>query len=192
MTMFHDRYPEDLILTVDDFTACGWKAALVGATCEGYRSMCDALSDAAKQATQNGQKARGKVLWLLADACSMILAPASTNKPYKSRVVSSDGRSLIPDDLLETDIAFFAQIVDVIDDSWLKARLADLVWFRQTPRKVKFALAAIDSYRLIPLDTEAWWNDGKECWQRAINLARLLGEGAGERLAASIIGAFSW
>ena len=193
MTMFYDRYPEDLILTVDDFTACGWKAALVGATCEGYRSMCDALSDAAKQATQNGQKAHGKVLWLLADACSMILAPASTNKPYKSRVVSSDGRSLIPDDLLETDIAFFAQIVDVIDDSWLKARLADLVWLRQTPRKVKFALAAIDSYRLIPLETEAWWHGGKQCWQRAIRLALMCGVGAGNRLTemeASILDAF--
>ena len=133
MIMFHDRYPRDLILTVDDFTTCGWKAVLVGATCEGYRSMCDALSDAAKQATQNGQKVHGKALWLLADACSMMLDPASVNKPYKSRVVSSEGRSLIPEDLLETDIAFFAQIVDVIDVSWLKARLADLVWFHAGP-----------------------------------------------------------
>ena len=154
--------------------------------------MCDALSDAAKQATQNGQKAHGKALWLLADACSMMLDPASVNKPYKSRVVSSEGRSLIPEDLLEADIAFFAQIVDVINDSWLKARLADLVWFRQAPRKVKFALAAIDSYRLIPLDTEAWWHGGKECWQRAIRLTLMCGAGAGNRLTemeASIIDA---
>ena len=35
---------------------------------------------------------------------------------------------------------FFAEIVETIDDPWLKARLADLVWLMQSPRAVKFAL----------------------------------------------------
>ena len=124
----------------------------------------------------------------------MMLSPDSTNEPFKPLWSDGQQRSIIPDDLSETDVAFFAEIVETIDDPWLKARLADLVWLLQRPRNVKFALAAIDSYRKVPLDTDTWVLDGGKCWQRAVNLARQLGAGAGERLAemeASIIKAFT-
>ena len=159
--------------------------------------MYSAFSDAAKQSINQDRQAHGKVLSLLADACSMMLSSDSTNEPFKPFVdfrASGGGRSILPDDLSETDIAFFAEIVETVDDPWLKARLADLVWLLQSPRKVKFALAAIDSYRTIPLDIETWLHGGDRCWQRAIDLARLIKAGAGERLAemeASIIKAFT-
>ncbi len=199
MTMSHDRCQEDLILTVRDFAGCGWKAALAGASREDYYSMSNAFFSAAKQAISEDRQAHGKVLELLAHVCSMMLSSDSINEPFKPLTVLGGQRSMTPDDLSEDDVTFFAQIVDEIDDPCpkahlLKARLADLVWLIQRPREVKFALAAIDSYRSIPLDTETWVRDEDECWQRAIGLARLLGAGAGERLAeieASIIKAFT-
>ena len=112
----------------------------------------------------------------------MILSPDSANEPFKPFSVSQNGRSPIPDAFSETDVAFFAEIVETIDDPWLKARLADLVWLKQRPRNHQFALAAIDSYRAIPLDTETWLRGGKQCWQRAIGLTRMLGAGADDRL----------
>ena len=182
--MSHNRYPKDLILTLEDFANCGWKEVLAGADRKDYPSMYYAFSDAAKQAINEDRQAHGKALWLLADACSMMLSSDSFNEPFKPFMVSSDGRrSIIPDDLSETDVAFFAEIVETIDDPWLKARLADLVWLMQSSRDVKFALAAIDSYRTIPLDTETRVRDGDKYWQRAINLARMLRAGAGDRLA---------
>nr|WP_144290472.1 DUF4209 domain-containing protein [Chitinilyticum litopenaei] len=56
----------------------------------------------------------------------------------------------------------------------LKARLADLVWIRADKRNVTAALAAMDSYRQIPLDKETWIRYGRECWERAIELAKWL------------------
>lgn len=50
MTMSQDRYPKDLILTVEDFTSCGLKAVLAGATGKDYPSMSDAFVDSVKQA----------------------------------------------------------------------------------------------------------------------------------------------
>ena len=195
MTMSHDRCQEDLILTVEDFAGCGWKAALAGVAREDYYSMSNAFSSAAKWAIDEDRQTDGKVLGLLAHVCSMMLSSDSVNEPFRPCIVSSDGRrSMIPDDLSEDDVTFFAQIVDYIDDPWLNARLADLVWLLQRPRNVKFALAAIDSYRSIPLDTETWVDEGEKCWQRAIGLTRLLGAGVGERLAeieASVIEAFT-
>lgn len=131
---------------------------------------------------EEGRQSHGKVLWLLADACSMMLSPKSINEPFKPFMVMDGQRSVIPEDLPEADISFYAQIVDGNDDPWLKARLADLIWLKQRPRDVKYALAAIDSYRTIPLDTKTWIRGGDKCWERAISLARMLKDGAGERL----------
>lgn len=191
--MNFERYPSDLTVTEKDFTDCGWKDVLGAKKYNGYLEMWHAFSDAARQAIAEGRYSHGKVLWLLADACSMMLNPKSYNEPFKPAVVMEGGRSAIPDDLHETDIHFFSRIIDSIDDIWLKARLADLVWLKQKPRDIRFALIVIDSYRSIPLDTETWIREGQVCWERAINLARLLNTGAGNRLQemeATVIKAF--
>ena len=148
---------------------------------------------ATRQAMEEGRQSHGKVLQLFADACSMVLSPKSINDPFKPLLVMERGRFPIPEDLSEADIMFFAQIVDAVDDPWLKARIADLIWLKQRPSEVRFALAAIDAYRLIPLSTETWVRDGRECWERAIGLSRMLGTGTGNRLTkieAAIIQSF--
>lgn len=192
--MTNQRYPVDLIITPEHFSASGWQEALVSASREGYSSMWQSLSVAARKAIDEGRNEHGKVLWSLADACSMMLSPSSLNEPFKPYAVFHDRRSVIPDDLSESDIEFFASIVADINDIRLKARLADLVWLKKTPRDVSFALIAIDAYRAIALDTETWVRDGRECWARAITLARMLKAGAGDRVAqmeANIIAAFN-
>jgi hypothetical protein len=177
------RYPSDLIVTAQDFTECGWTSTLANEEREGYPSMWQAFSSAARKVSEDNRPSHGKALWLLADACSMMLSPKSLNEPFKPFMVIEGRRSVIPDDFSESDIAFYAEIVDAIDDAWLKARVADLVWLKQRPRSVQFAFAAIDAYRLIPLDAETWVRGGRECWERAISLARMLKTGAGTRLA---------
>ena len=162
--MGEERYPADLAITEKDFHDCGWKDVLSKTSREGYSSMWQAFSAAARQAMDEGRQAHGKVLWLLADVCSMMLASKSINEPFKPFMVMEGRRSVIPDDLSETDVAFYAQVVDAVDDPWLKARLADLAWLKQTKRDVRFALAAIDAYRSITLDTETWVRGGRECW----------------------------
>lgn len=192
--MNDQRYSADLIVTAKDFTACGWRSSLADEGREGYSSMWQAFSSSAREASEDNRPSHGKALWLLADACSMMLSPKSLNEPFKPFMVMEGRRSVIPDDLSESDITFYAEIVDEIDDVWLKARVADLVWLKQRPRNVQFALATIDAYRLIPLDTETWVRGGRECWERAISMARMLKAGAGMRLTemeAAILDAFN-
>ena len=199
MSMPQNDCEKDVNLTSEDFTGCGWKEVLANADRNDYSSIYFAFSDAAKQAINEDHQVHGKVLSLLAQACSMKFSPESFNEPFKPFTLSDSQISIIPDVFSENDIAFFAGIIDEIDDPCpkvhiLKARLADLVWLLQRPRDVRFTLAAIDSYRSIPLDTETWVRGGDKCWQRAITLARMLGAGAGERLIeieASIIKAFT-
>ena len=192
--MIKQRYPAELIITPEYCSSSGWKKAIASASQDGYSSMWQAFSSAARTAIDEGRNEHGKVLWLLADACSMMLSPSSLNEPFKPFAVFRDRRSVIPDDFFEADLEFFASIVDEIDDNRLKARFADLLWLKKTPKDVSFVLMAIDAYRAIPLDTETWVRDGRECWERAISLAHMLKTGAGDRVAqmeASIVTAFN-
>ena len=183
------------MFTIDDFHSCGWKAATNGMDFPNdYGSLSNGFSHAADCAKQDNRQTDSKVLRLLAEVCSMQLSTDSVNSPFKPCIVWTDGQtSMTPSDLSDDELGFFASIVNSIDNSLLKARLADLIWLLQKPRKVKFARMAIDSYRSIPLEPEMWQRGGRKCWQRAINLARTKGIGTDEHkteIEASIVAAF--
>ena len=177
-----ERYPANLLIGRNDFSKCDWRDALGTSERDGYHSMWTDFSEVARRELDNGNQKQSKIFWLLADACSMMLRPESTNQPFRAFVEFTDGRSVVPSDLLNADICFFAVIVDDIDEPLLKARLADLVWLMSSKRDHRFALLAIDAYRRVPLDTETWMRDGEHCWARAISLSHLLKAGAGDRL----------
>ncbi|MBA4316565.1 MAG: DUF4209 domain-containing protein [Limnobacter sp.] len=188
-----ERYPEQTTATIESLRTSGWREAIATGDREGYSSMWQALSNAARTAVENGLLSEGKGLWLLADACSMMLNPSSPNEPFKPFMVMDGRRSCLPIDFQQDDVDLFATFVDEIDDPWLKARLADLVWLLIKPRDPKYALVAIDAYRQLPLDTETWIRGSRECWQRAISLTLMLRRGAGDRLKeieAALVAAF--
>ena len=112
----------------------------------------------------------------------MRLIPENRNQPYQPVFTSPEGRTAIPDDLTEPEITLLEQFIDNVDDHWLKARIADILWLRRSPRDRKFAVEAIDAYRAIPLDGETWAAGAIECWKQAISLSKSLGDGAGNRL----------
>jgi hypothetical protein len=176
-----ERYPENTNISLDDFNACGWREALEEARREDYSSMWQQLSSRARKATEEGNLAAGKVLWLLADACSMILKPNSLNEPFAPFMVMDGKRSALPEDFKNEDIEFFSQISPLIDEPKLCARISDVLWLLQKPKDPQHALSAIDNYRSIEISNESWIRDGRECWDRAIQLCLMLRSGAGER-----------
>lgn len=176
------RYPDNTPIAVEHFDICGWKQALEGARRESYSSMWQALSESARTAVDGGRPSEGRVLWLLADACSMILRPASLNEPFAPMVVMDGKRSALPEDFLEEEVSLLSAIYARIEDERLRGRIADLVWLLKKPRDPAAAIAAIDGYRLIPITTDSWVRDGRECWERAIQLCIMLRAGAGNRM----------
>lgn len=88
-----ERYPENIQIGPEDFRGSGWKEVLKPSTQEGYSDMWRAFSAAARQAIDGKKMAEGKVLWLLADACSMMLNSASVNEPFKP-IMLMEGRGL--------------------------------------------------------------------------------------------------
>jgi hypothetical protein len=168
------RYPENTSIAIEHFNSCGWKQIVEGARREDYSSMWQALSGAAKTAVDSGRHSEGRVLWLLADACSMMLRPASLNEPFSPMLVMDGRRSALPEDFQEDEVSLFSAIFAQIEDEKLCGRIADLVWLLAKPRNPAAAIAAIDSYRKIPITTDSWVRDGRECWERAIQLCIML------------------
>jgi tetratricopeptide (TPR) repeat protein len=189
-----ERYPEGTTASIDDFRRSGWKAAIESSEREDYHSMWSALSRAASAALASGDASQAKVLWLLADACSMMLKPASVNEPFQPIMVMEGKRTALPEDFKDPDVDLLAEISEEVNDHWLRARLADISWLLKKPRNQAHALRAIDSYRSILLDAQTWTRGGQECWERAISLTRSLRTAAGDRIQkieADIIKAFN-
>ena len=174
---------QDPTLTVEDFRQSGWRKAFGQSDRENYVSISQAFYDEGNRVNSCEHPSKAKVLHLLADACSMVLSPDSANEPFKPLRQSRTRRGIVPDDFRDADIAFFAEILDEVDNPRLIARLADLLWLRTIPRNPKFALTAIDNYRAIPLTAKSWFADARHCWERARVLVAMLGKGSGDRWA---------
>ena len=183
MNEARDPYVEDNFETVlDAFEDCGWEAVVNDVSYKGYASLSDALHKSATMAASEKREAHAKVLRLLGEACSMMLSPDKPNEPFEPLVRIGGSCSIMPDDFTDSEIDFFARIVESIDKPTLKGRLADLVWLLRQPRNVKFALSAIESYMQVPLDVDNWFGDGEHCWKRAIGLCRMIGPTGADHL----------
>ena len=183
MNNTRDSYVEDNFKqALDAFEDCGWESVLDDVLDRGYTSISQALHEAATKSYNQGNEARGKVLRLLAEACSMMLSPQKRNDPFDPIWVGGGMRSTIADDFTEAEVDLFAQIMESIDSPLLKGRLADLVWVRNKSLGVKYALNAIDSYMQLPIGVDTWFGDGEQCWRRAIGLGRMIGSTAGDRI----------
>lgn len=177
------RFPQETTATIEDFRLLDWQAITAAFEEEGYPAIWSSLSAVAKDAIERGEFSKGKVLWLLADACSMMLHPESQNEPFKPLTWLSSSRSAVPDDFTEADFALIAEIAAEVQNNWIKARLADLVWLCKKQRRAhEFALIAINAYKEVPLNIASWSRGGRDCWERAIALAKTLRTAAGSRL----------
>ena len=68
------QFPEGTPATVDGFRRSGCNEAVRTAKHPGYSPMWSVLSQAANKALRDDKLEEAKVLWLIADACSLSLA----------------------------------------------------------------------------------------------------------------------
>ena len=168
----------DIPLTLKDLIDSGWREIVVPVIADGYTFAWQPLSRGAECAFEAGNEGKSRALWALADAVSMMLSPRSQASPFGASFQTSEGRSAIPSDFSAEELDVLGQFVAHVDEPWLRARLADLVWFQQRPRKGDMLLTAVDAYRLMPLTRELWLAGSEDAWRRGLSLARMAGQGA--------------
>ena len=173
------RFPAEATASAEAFLESSWRGVLQPEDALPYASIWSRLSQLARDLSDAGERDQAKSVWLVADACSTMLNSGSLNEPFQPVMVAVGRRSALPEDFDESALAFFGELLPALDDDWIRARLADVLWLRTMPRNPNFALAAIDAYRAIPPGS----HDARRGWSRALALARSLGAGAGTRLS---------
>ena len=106
---------------------------------------------------------------LIAKILSCMLDVGSKNI-FKPAFTHEGDRSFIPDDLDEDELNYLSDILYDIQQPILKARIADILWCYQQPKKIQHARLAIESY--ISFDFVKFSADTYTFWHRATSLAQ--------------------
>lgn len=170
-------------LSREKFLDCNWNFDLSQDEHYGYSSIMRSLQATARNMLEEGKTDEHRIFELLSRVASMVLVPSSINEPFKPifQDFEQGRRSLIPDDLNAQELSFLESIIEDINEPYLKARLADLVWLLKKPRNPNFAKLAIDAYSSIVINEELWNRGVGICWERATQLSLQLRDS--ERLA---------
>ncbi|WP_036177456.1 DUF4209 domain-containing protein [Massilia sp. 9096] len=175
---------QPLELTVADILAAGLNDLLGAASTHDAGEMYSLLSRAARDADAAGEALRARALGFMAAIASMMLEPDTRAAPFQPLARWADGtRTMLPEDLSTAQVDLLVQLVDVVSNPLLRARLADLVWLKDRRKGVEFAHAAIDGYRIHAIDFDTWHLSGRAVLHRALQLAASIGGGAGDRTA---------
>lgn len=178
-----ERYPSNMKITIEDFRYIDLKEIIGSRDRYGLKSIYIPLADAAKHAMEREEPVKGKTLWLLSDACSMMMNSRSKNDPFSPFWQMEGKRSAILEDFTSDDLAFFAEIVNSVEDYRIKARIADILWTANKPKNIEHVQIAIESYLEYPIGWNSLIHDGNDAWARAIFLAKSIGKTGFDQLA---------
>lgn len=159
-------------LTRDLFLECEWSCNILPDKRHSYISIMTSLQNHSKKILDQGKVEHSRALDVLARAASMMLDASSINEPLKAyfQDFQAGKRTALPEDFTEEELSFFEEIIDDVNEPWLRARLADMLWLLKKPRSPAYARSAIDSYIDHHIDEETWNLGSKGCWERAARL----------------------
>lgn len=134
----------------------------------GYSNISSWLSEQAKKLESGKLK---EELELYSKICFMMLIPTSMNEPLKERVnYFEHGRSARPEDLTEAEIGKLESTYEYLNNPWLKARIAEILWLLKKPKNINWIQTAIDCYLSIRETKDNWFKDVGFCHERAFCL----------------------
>jgi hypothetical protein len=191
MTAIPSTLPEPP-LTAADLASCGYQQAFALDPEPWYLGMSTELNLEIGTAQRDGHFTRERALILLARICSLQLEPDNKRAPFQPEWKAADGRrGFMPEDLTSDEIAALSEFAEEVENTLLKARVADIVWLRERRRGIAFVHMAIDTYCQLPLDGDSWLLSGLDGWRRALQLARAIRDaGRVASIEASLLQAF--
>lgn len=130
------------------------------------------LNTEVSEAERIGRIDCSAVLRFFSKITSLSLAFDSINSPYRPMYESqlNDNKIFVPDNLTAIELLFIEEILDDVQNFYLKARLADLLWLLKKPRNLNHAKIAIDNYALPDINKETWHKGVNKGVERAIRL----------------------
>lgn len=136
------------------------------------RSISNYLNQVAKKMEDLERTNCSVTIKLLSQISSMSLVADSINKPFKPAYIDfKNGRRTFDlEDISKEHLVFFEKILVDIDNQYLSARLADILWLLLTPRNSTYATIAIDAYTSREINAATWHRGLRLEIERALQL----------------------
>lgn len=134
-----------------------------------YNDVLNKMSDSYKEA---GDDKISLICRLFSDISSLYFTNQA-HAPFDAQWKFTNGRSFAIEDLSSKNLDFLETIVPETDNYLLKARFADILW--NTRNQIDMARIAIDSYTHTEINSQIWYREQHDIWQRAVTLCKLLG-----------------
>lgn len=124
------------------------------------------LHNVIKKETEPTRKA---VILMLLKALSLkIHHPESVNSPFTSNRPSG---TRTPTDFAQEELNLYEAVLLLTDDTWLKARLCDILWlWTKRGKTPSWARLAIDCYTREEISPDSWLSYQDKNWERALRL----------------------
>lgn len=160
---------EKIDLKPNDFVCSNWREIISSGSNHGYSSISSAFGRASSELERSEELSKAKIMGLFARTCSMMFDTRSINEPFKPvfQDFREGRRSAIPDDFTLEELTFFENILVEIDEPWLKARIADILWLCRKPKNPEHARMAVQAYISHPIVVKTWRIGIDKCWERA-------------------------
>lgn len=142
------------------------------ATVDRYSSL---FFEKAEELDEEGDVGASRAYRFLGDICSMYFKDDDPDEPFGPMAVTANGRTAALEDFVDERLELLSSILDDVEDSELKARIADIIWTnRRDHEAAETAFEAyLDSAENL-LDPESW-SISFDRINRAFEIASMLG-----------------
>ena len=175
-----------MTVTADEFAAVEVEAPIRNSRNVDCWTIGSLYRTAASQAEADGNETAVRIFALLTQIANFHFKPEDRSEPYGPQSVFDGKRSMIPADLLGEQYAAIADLVPTIDNSGLRARLADIAWLndRKLAAMAQQAIAGYcesvelvldDKCQFFNEDRTASGHDGCRMLRRACQIAHATG-----------------
>lgn len=110
------------------------------------------------------------IIELFRKISSIILTDDMSNPFAPCLQLSKGARTCMPEDVSETEMDFFISILDKVSNKMLKARMADILWFRKYKKTIDYPKITIGIYLSIDF-SEPNFFENILFWRRGLYLA---------------------
>jgi hypothetical protein len=164
-------------VTAIDVAKYDWQSVIASfeeKQCEQY---FDKLFKRSAELGEAGDETGKQVFGLLGTICSFHANYDFPGNPYQPLWRSGEQRALMAEDLTDADLQTLRDILPTIEDSELRARVADILW--ECTKDHKVARAAIEAFIASAnrLKGGEFWSPSVQRLERALQLSAKLGYG---------------
>ena len=85
-------------------------------------------------------------------------------------------RTCMPEDITPDEMDFFINVIDDVGNKMLKARIADILWYRKYKKKgIRYPEIVVDTYLSIDFNAPKFLSNLR-CWRRGLTIAKQIGK----------------